>query len=133
MKYLKNFESAHQLEEHPDFGSHYMFFKNIESIKHYISEIEQLDQKEIGELLDNGHDWAADHIAVATDCIQQVSNFLRNEETMHMDDQVDEEDVEDAMYPEVVNPAEGIQEVEEVEEVQNPEIVESFQDFTKNN
>ena len=130
MKYLKKFESAHQLEEHTDFGSHYMFFKNIESIKHYISEIEQLDQKEIGELLDNGHDWAADHIAVATDCIQQVSNFLRNEETIHMDDQVDGKDIKDAMNPEVVNPTEDVQ---EVEVVQTPEIVESFQDFVINN
>ena len=129
MKYLKKFEGLHQLEEHPDFGSHYMFFKNIESIKHYISEIEQLDPKEIGELLDNGHDWAADHIAVATDCIEQVSNFLRNEDTMHMDDQgqgTEDVDVEDAMYSEPVNPAENVEEIKD-----ETEVVESFKDFNK--
>jgi hypothetical protein len=126
MKYLKKFEGLHQLEEHPDFGSHYMFFKNIESIKHYISEIEQLDPKEIGELLDNGHDWAADHMAVATDCIQQVSNFLRNEDTMHMDDQVDGHvEMEGDMYSEPVNPAEN------EEEIQDETEVETFKDFNK--
>jgi hypothetical protein len=126
MKYLKKFEGLHQLEEHPDFGSHYMFFKNIESIKHYISEIEQLDPKEIGELLDNGHDWAADHMAVATDCIQQVSNFLRNEDTIHMDDQVDGHvEMEGDMYSEPVNPAEN------EEEIQDETEVETFKDFNK--
>jgi hypothetical protein len=118
MKYLKKFENSQELEEHQDLGSHYMFFKNIESIKHYINEIEQLDQKEIGNLLDNGHDWAADHITVATDCIEQVSNFLRNEENMHMD-QVDDTDLENTIQPEVINNVDD-------------DIVESYLSFLEN-
>lgn len=129
MKYLKTFENEHQLEEHPDQGSHYMFFKNIESIKHYISEIEQISDEEIGHLLDNGHDWAADHITVAKECIQQVSEFLKNEDTMHMDDQekgTEEVDVEDAMYSAPVNPAENQEGIKD-----ETEVVESFKDFNK--
>ena len=125
MRYIKKFENEHQLDEHPEEGSHYMFFKNIESIKHYISEIEQISEEEIGQLLDNGHDWASDHIAVAKDNIQQVAEFLRNEDIMHMDEPNGiNQKIPD--YPEGINPAELIQ-----DEENQDEIVETFKEFNR--
>ena len=57
---------------------HYMFFGNLETIKRKCEEILSRDFKEIDELLKNGHDWAADHVAVAKDNILQVETFIDN-------------------------------------------------------
>ena len=59
-------------------SSHYMFFNNLKSIKRFINEIEKIDRNKIEDLLENGHDWAADHIAISKDNIEQVSDFLIN-------------------------------------------------------
>lgn len=58
---------------------HYMFFQNLASIKHYIDEIMKMSPEEIDNLLKNGHDWAADHIATSKDDIQEVAEWIRNE------------------------------------------------------
>jgi len=120
MKYLKTFENENHLEETHEQGSHYMFFNNINSIKHYISEIEQLNQEKISELLDNGHDWAADHITVAKECIQQVFDFLNSEMSPNSIEE------ESPMYSEPIIPEENIQEIEN-----KSEIVESFKEFSE--
>lgn len=55
----------------------YMFFSNVESIKRKCESILAMDFKAIDELLNaGGHDWAADHVAVAKENIDQVENFL---------------------------------------------------------
>ena len=125
MKYLKKFENEHQLEEHSEQGSHYMFFKNIEIIKHCIEEIEKISKEEIGELLDNGHDWAADHITVAKECIQQVSDFLRSENTM--DTKEPDINSEPTFQPNI--PVEDRKGIELIED--DNQVVESFKKFTK--
>ena len=58
---------------------HYMFFQNLASIKHYIEEILAMEPDQVDALLQNGHDWACDHIATAKTDIQQVAEFVRNE------------------------------------------------------
>jgi hypothetical protein len=58
---------------------HYMFFQNLASIKHYIDEIMKMSPDEVDNLLKNGHDWAADHIATSKDDIQEVAEWIRNE------------------------------------------------------
>ena len=59
--------------------NHYMFFGNLETIKRYVDAMLKMDPTAVNELLDNGHDWAADHIATSKDDIEEVANFLMNE------------------------------------------------------
>ena len=63
-------------ESHEDLQN-YMFFSNLETIKRKCESILAMDFKAIDELLNaGGHDWAADHITVAKENIDQVENFL---------------------------------------------------------
>jgi hypothetical protein len=66
-----------KLEESHEDLKNYMFFSNLESIKRKCESILAMDFKKIDELLnEGGHDWAADHIAVAKENIDQVEGFL---------------------------------------------------------
>lgn len=60
-------------------ADHYMFFGNLETIKRYIDAMLEMDPAKVDELLHNGHDWAADHVATSKDDIEEVANFLMNE------------------------------------------------------
>jgi hypothetical protein len=62
-----------------DGGENYMFFANLETICRLSSEISEMDKDVIDELLENGHDWAEDHIAAAKEDVQQVYEFLKTE------------------------------------------------------
>lgn len=66
-------------EEHGGEPQHYMFFQNLASIKHYIDEILKMEPEQVDNMLKNGHDWAADHIATSKDDIQEVAEWIRNE------------------------------------------------------
>lgn len=57
----------------------YMFFANLETILSQVSELLNLDENEVDDLLSNGHDWAEDHIAAAKENISQVYDFLKSE------------------------------------------------------
>ena len=72
---LGNLEVEH--ESHHEVN-HYMFFGNLETIKRYVDAMLEMDPMAVNELLDNGHDWAADHIATSKDDIEEVANFLMN-------------------------------------------------------
>jgi hypothetical protein len=66
-----------KLEESHEDLQNYMFFSNLESIKRKCEAILAMDFKSIDDLLNaGGHDWAADHIAVAKENVDQVENFL---------------------------------------------------------
>ena len=56
----------------------YMFFSNLEQIRDQASELLKYDKNQVEELLDNGHDWAQDHIASSTESIDQVYDFMKN-------------------------------------------------------
>jgi hypothetical protein len=58
----------------------YMFFSNLEQIHRQTGILLEKDPNMISEILDNGHDWAQDHIATAKESIDQVFDFLMNEE-----------------------------------------------------
>lgn len=66
-----------------DNNNHYMFFGNLKTIKKYVDAMLQMDPHHVQEILNNGHDWAADHIATSKDDIQEVGDFMMNE--MHDD------------------------------------------------
>ena len=56
-----------------------MFFGNLEQIKRQIEELESLPKDVIDNLLQNGHDWADDHISKAKENIDHVYEFFMNE------------------------------------------------------
>ncbi len=72
----------------------YMFFSNLEQIRRQCDILLSKNRDEIDSILDNGHDWAQDHIAEAKNNMDQVFDFLMNETTDEgdLDDQSDEEE-----------------------------------------
>ena len=61
-------------------GVNYMFFSNLQQIKRQCDIMLEMDPDLIEGLLQNGHDWADDHISEAKTNIHQVFDFLMNEE-----------------------------------------------------
>ena len=57
----------------------YMFFSNLEQIKRQCELLLELDPSEIENILQNGHDWADDHVTVAKENIDQVFDFMMNQ------------------------------------------------------
>jgi hypothetical protein len=57
----------------------YMFFSNLEQIKRQAELLLELDPMEIEKIIQNGHDWADDHITVAKENLDQVFDFMMNE------------------------------------------------------
>jgi len=57
----------------------YMFFSNLEQIKRQCEIMMRFDESVIEQILDNGHDWAQDHIAEAKNNMDQVFDFMMNE------------------------------------------------------
>ena len=84
---------GHGHESNHEGHQHYMFFQNLISIKHHIEEILNLNPDEVDALLQNGHDWACDHIATSKDDIQEVGEWLRNGmENSHHEEETDDDD-----------------------------------------
>jgi hypothetical protein len=72
-------------------SSRYMFFSNLEQMKRQCEILLDMDHNEIESILENGHDWAQDHISEAKNNMDQVFDFLMNEterDGMEMDDDV---------------------------------------------
>ena len=71
----------------------YMFFSNLEQIRRQCDMLLSMDRDEIESILQNGHDWAQDHIAEAKNNMDQVFDFLMNETKSEedLDDQMDDE------------------------------------------
>jgi hypothetical protein len=68
------------LETHDEqHTSRYMFFSNLEQIRRQCDLLLDLDQNMIEEILEDGHDWAQDHISEAKNNMDQVFDFLMNE------------------------------------------------------
>lgn len=56
----------------------YMFFGNLQTIKRAVDALLEMDPHAIDEILNNGHDWAADHVATSKDDLQEVADFFIN-------------------------------------------------------
>ncbi len=56
-----------------------MFFQNLEQMKRQCEMLLQMDESMIESLLNNGHDWADDHISEAKNNMDQVFDFIMNE------------------------------------------------------
>ena len=85
-------ENMMEINEEAYEESRYMFFSNLEQIRRQAGLLLDLDENKINEILENGHDWAQDHIATAKESIDQVFDFLMNE--TQSDDMLDSNNVE---------------------------------------
>ena len=72
--------------------ANYMFFSNLEQIKRQCEMMLEMDPHMVDQLINNGHDWADDHITEAKVNIDQVFDFFKNEFEKE-DEYVDYEDV----------------------------------------
>ena len=66
-------------EEEEHRSNRYMFFSNLEQIKRQCEILLEKDEDEVESILENGHDWAQDHIAEAKNNMDQVFDFIMNE------------------------------------------------------
>ena len=62
----------------------YMFFGNLEQMKRQLDNLMSLDPSYMDQVLQNGHDWADDHVSEAKNNLDQVFDFMMNE--IHGDD-----------------------------------------------
>jgi len=60
-------------------SSRYMFFSNLQQMKRQCEYLLDFDEEQVEEILNNGHDWAQDHISEAKNNMDQVFDFLMNE------------------------------------------------------
>ena len=98
---IKSFNSFNQksIKEDKD-SSRYMFFSNLEQIRRQAGLLLDMDEEEIEKILENGHDWAQDHISVAKENIDQVFDFIMNMtksgemwKSVDLEDREDREDI----------------------------------------
>ena len=66
-------------EDHDMNVSNYMFFGNLEQMHRQLGLLLELDPQMVDSILQNGHDWADDHITSAKENIDQVFDFMMNE------------------------------------------------------
>jgi predicted Zn-ribbon and HTH transcriptional regulator len=57
----------------------YMFFSNLKQMKRQLEMMMEMDPAMVDNIIQNGHDWADDHISEAKTNIDQVFDFLKNE------------------------------------------------------
>jgi tRNA splicing ligase len=79
MKNLSQIINKVLREEHENKSSRYMFFSNLEQMRRQCDLLLDLDHSMIEEIIENGHDWAQDHISEAKNNMDQVFDFLMNE------------------------------------------------------
>jgi hypothetical protein len=97
---IKSFNSFNEkksvsLKEHQE-TDNYMFFGNLETMKRLVDELLTMDQSQIDSIL-NEHDWASDHISVATENLEQVFDFLAGHNSLEngMENEMGEESKEE--------------------------------------
>jgi len=69
--------------------TNYMFFSNLEQIKRQCEKLLSLDKSMIDNIIQNGHDWADDHISEAKNNMDQVFDFFMgkvDEDSMDMNE-----------------------------------------------
>jgi len=70
------YEMFKKLESKEDLKN-YMFFSSLQSIKEKVDKLLEMDPREIDAMLDDGHDWASDHISSSRDDIEEVYNWIK--------------------------------------------------------
>ncbi len=65
--------------------ANYMFFSNLQQIKRQCDMLLDMDKGMIDQILQNGHDWADDHVTEAKVNMDQVFDFIMNEKNKEGD------------------------------------------------
>ena len=74
--FLSGLISENQMhEDHHDGLKHYMFFSNLRVIKSRVDSLLTMNPQMLDAMLDDGHDWANDHVATSKDDIEEVFNW----------------------------------------------------------
>ena len=73
-------------------SENYMFFSNLKQIARQCKMLLEMDEEMIDQILQDGHDWADDHVTEAKVNMDQVFDFIMNEKTK-MNQYVDYEDM----------------------------------------
>ena len=84
------------LKEEHDGSSRYMFFSNLEQMRRQCDLLLDLDESMVEKILNNGHDWAQDHISESKNNMDQVFDFLMNEtkkDGMELSMNIDDKDM----------------------------------------
>ena len=84
------------LKEEEHMSSRYMFFSNLEQMRRQCDLLLDLDHEMIESILENGHDWAQDHISEAKNNMDQVFDFLMNQskkDGMELSMNIDDKDM----------------------------------------
>lgn len=74
----------------------YMFFSNLQQMRRQCDLLLDLDKEMVESILEDGHDWAQDHIAEAKNNLDQVFDFMMNEtkkDDMELSMDVDDEEM----------------------------------------
>ena len=74
--------------------TNYMFFSNLKQMRRQIDMMLEMDPNMIDEIIQNGHDWADEHITEAKTNMDQVFDFLKNE-MEKQSEYVDYEDIQE--------------------------------------
>jgi hypothetical protein len=80
---------AKVLQESKHENDRYMFFSNLEQIKRQADMLLEMDKDILHSILENGHDWAQDHVASAKENMDQIFDFFMNEIKGEGEDQMD--------------------------------------------
>ena len=67
------------IKENEDGLENYMTFSNLKQMRRQIDILLEQDPKEIDQIIQNGHDWADDHISEAKNNLDQIFDFFMNE------------------------------------------------------
>ena len=70
----------------------YMFFSNLKQIARQCKMLLEMDEEMIDQILQDGHDWADDHVSESKTNMDQVFDFMMNEKRK-MEQYVDYEEM----------------------------------------
>ena len=73
-------------------SENYMFFGNLKQIARQCKMLLEMDEEMVDQILQDGHDWADDHVSEAKTNMDQVFDFMMNEKRK-MDQYVDYEEM----------------------------------------
>jgi hypothetical protein len=132
---IKSFKSFNENSENVN----YMFFANLQHICRMASEMLEMDESQIDDMLTDGHDWANDHISKSMESISHVYNFLhasdldKEEIQSQFEDETFEDEQETQFEDEQETQFEDEQETQFEEPIEEEPIIEesvkSFKDF----
>lgn len=118
---IKSFNNFNKTNEHQE-TQNYMFFGNLQTIKRLVDEMLEMDESKLDSILSE-HDWASDHISVATENLEQVFDFLAGHDSP---EHSHENEMEDEYTFDSEDENETENETEEI--ISGPEVMEQPED-----